>query len=287
MPIKHIVSFSGGAASFVAAHLAVEKYGRENVLLVFCDTLIEDPDLYRFIEEGSRALGCELLRLADGRDPWEVFRDVRYQGNTRTAHCTVELKGKTFARWLAATYQPSECVLHFGFDWYEEHRLKEARKNWDPYLCEALLGAPPYLSKAQVHQIIDDYDIELPRLYGMGFVHNNCGGFCVKAGQSHFANLLEKLPEVYTRHEKEQERLMEAVPTVRPFLRIVRNKVTHYLTLKQYREHLERGGEFDPSEIGGCGCFSDASCSVQSIIATDRPPEWESDWDTWRAFILS
>jgi hypothetical protein len=267
---KHIVSFSGGAASFAAAHLAVESYGKENVLLVFCDTMIEDPDLYRFIEEGAAALGCELIKLQDGRDPWQVFKDRKCQGNTRMAHCTVELKGKVFAKWLTSTFTPEQCVLHFGFDWTESHRLVEAQKNWAPYICSAVLCDPPYYSRQQVFQMVDDYDIELPRLYGLDFAHNNCGGFCVKAGQAHYANLLAKLPEVYAHHEAKQEQLMIELPTARPFLRLVRNKVTNYLTLRQYREHLQSGGEFAEFEVGGCGCFSDASAGgIDALIASD------------------
>lgn len=268
--MKHIISFSGGAASFAAAHFIVEQYGPENVLLVFCDTTIEDADLYRFVEDGAKALGCELLVLRDGRDPWQVFKDRKYQGNTRTAHCTVELKGKVFARWLAGAYQPNECVLYFGFDWSEAHRLDEARKNWAPYQCEAPLCGPPYLNRGQVFQILDDYDLEVPRLYRLGFAHNNCGGFCVKAGQAHYANLLRALPDVYARHEEAQERLMAELPTARPFLRMVRDKKTHYLTLREFREHLEAGGETLEFDFGGCGCFSDASSrGLASLIATD------------------
>lgn len=261
----HIVSFSGGAASFAVAHLVAERYGRDNTILVFCDTLIEDPDLYRFIAQGADALGCKLIKLRDGRDPWQVFLDNRYAGNSRTAHCSVDLKGKTFARWLDKNFTPDQCVIHFGFDWTEEHRLVKARKNWAPYECEAVLCGPPYLSRQQVFQIMDDYDIDPPRLYEMGFVHNNCGGFCVKAGQGHFANLLAKLPHVYMRHEYEQQQLFKDLPTAKPFLRVMRNKQLYYLTLRQFREWLERGGEFDQHEQGGCGCFSDA---CESGIAT-------------------
>lgn len=290
---KHIVSFSGGAASFAAAHLVAEKYGPGNVILVFCDTRIEDWDLYRFVEEGAKKLNCELVRLQDGRDPWQVFKDRKYQGNTRTAHCTVELKGKVFARWLTENHKPDDCVIHFGFDWMENHRLTEAKKNWEPYTCEAVLCDPPYLSRQQVFQIIDDYEMELPRLYELGFSHNNCGGFCVRAGQGHYANLLEKLPDVYAYHEGRQERLMTELPSARPFLRIVRDKKTYYLTLRQYREHLESGGEFVPHEIGGCGCFSDASsCGLPALIATDggnsdNAPFDAAEWDVWRSYVLS
>lgn len=295
--MMHIVSFSGGAASFAVAHFLVEKYGRENVLLVFCDTLIEDGDLYRFVVEGAaKVMGVEcsgdLLRSAttvpevyedgrvdhlialasnacneipglvwrtDGRDPWQVFKDRKYQGNTRTAHCTIELKGKIFARWLAQSYKPGGCVLHFGFDWSEAHRLDTAINNWNPYTCEALLCKPPYLSRSQITQIIDDYDIELPRLYKMGFSHNNCGGFCVKAGQAHFENLLRKIPDVYAHHEAKQEELMQVLPTAKPFLRMTIEKKLNYMTMREFRQHLQAGGGFNNTDRGGCGCFSDAS----------------------------
>lgn len=265
-PKKHIISFSGGAASFAAACLAVEKYGRENVMLVFCDTMIEDADLYRFIGEAVAALGCEFVHLKDGRDPWQVFADNKYQGNTRLAHCTIDLKGRVFARWLTSNFGPADCVIHFGFDWSESHRLDGARNNWAPYTCEALLCHPPYLSRQQVFNFLDDHDIEPPRLYEMGFSHNNCGGFCVKAGQAHFKLLLEKLPEVYAHHEKKQEQLLEVLPNAKPFLRMKVNKKLNYLTLREFREHLERGGEHEAWDRGGCGCFSEGGDQVQEIV---------------------
>ena len=47
--MKHIVSFSGGMGSFAEAKSCVDKFGKENVSLLFADTLGEAPDLYRFI----------------------------------------------------------------------------------------------------------------------------------------------------------------------------------------------------------------------------------------------
>jgi hypothetical protein len=46
--VKHIVNFSGGACSFWAAHRVIQKHGKENVILLFADTMIEDEDLVRF-----------------------------------------------------------------------------------------------------------------------------------------------------------------------------------------------------------------------------------------------
>ena len=47
----HIVSFSGGMGSFAEAYYCVQEFGKENVVLLFCDTLTEDPDLYRFVDD--------------------------------------------------------------------------------------------------------------------------------------------------------------------------------------------------------------------------------------------
>lgn len=250
-----IVSFSGGAGSFVSAVRAIKKYGKENTILVFCDTTIEDHDLYRFIAESSKKLEIPLIKLKDGRTPWDVFRDKRYQGNTRTAHCTIELKGKMFRRWLDQNYTPDSCVLVFGFDWTEGHRHATAEENYKEFECWSPLLEAPYLDKTDTLNIIESYGIDIPRLYKFGFSHNNCGGFCVRAGQEHYRRLLMFLPEVYAHHEREQEQLMRDLPTAKPFLRKTIDGELRYLTLKQFREMIEAGDQHDELDFGGCGCF--------------------------------
>ncbi|MEK5358187.1 hypothetical protein [Paenibacillus sp. FSL L8-0709] len=54
-----------------------------------------------------------------------------------------------------------------------------------------------------IYNIIDNdkalkkHNILQPRLYDLGFTHNNCAGRCVKAGQKHFRTLRETRPEVF------------------------------------------------------------------------------------------
>lgn len=265
--IKQIVSFSGGAASFAAAVELIWKYPKEDILLVFCDTLIEDEDLYRFIDEAAEKLGLPLIKLCKGETPWEVFERKKYQGNSRIAHCTTELKGKMFAEWLSKNYKPDECVIHFGFHYSELDRLETARYNWQPYKCEAPLCWRPIKPYSYTMQVIEQHGIKIPRLYEMGFTHNNCGGFCVKAGQAHFANLLETMPERYKFHEEKQEELMLKVPNVRPFLRMTVNGKLEYITLRQYREYLQAGKSYNVNETGGCNCFSDTSAKgIEQIL---------------------
>jgi hypothetical protein len=95
--------------------------------------------------------------------------------------------------------------------------------------------------------------IEPPRLYAMGFPHNNCGGFCVKAGQAQFALLLRTMPDRYRYHE-EQEEAMRVVVGNHSILSDRTGGTRKPLSLKRFREIIERQGAFDRDEWGGCGC---------------------------------
>ena len=51
--MQHVVMFSGGAGSWMTAKRVAEKHGTDNLILLFADTLIEDEDLYRFLDEAA------------------------------------------------------------------------------------------------------------------------------------------------------------------------------------------------------------------------------------------
>ena len=257
--MKHIVSFSGGLGSWMCAKRVAEKYGTDDLCLVFTDVLIEDKDLYRFLPEAAADVGGQLIWLKDGRDPWDVFREKRYIGNTRTAHCSEELKSKPFYNWVDdfIASNGDEVVIYLGIDWTESHRLDNARKRRPQYIIEAPLCERPLLTKQQIWYELGLTGIELPELYKKGFDHNNCGGCCVKAGQGQWARVLKEMPERYAEYEKRQEDLMQDIPTTRPFLRMTINKKMNYLSLRDFRKHIEADAQVDMYDIGGCGCFLD------------------------------
>ena len=87
--VKHIVMFSSGIGSWAAARRLVETVGTSDVTLLFADTLIEDEDNYRFLHEAASDIGAELVIVADGRTPIEVFRDVRFSATRRVAPCRI------------------------------------------------------------------------------------------------------------------------------------------------------------------------------------------------------
>jgi 3'-phosphoadenosine 5'-phosphosulfate sulfotransferase (PAPS reductase)/FAD synthetase len=138
-----------------------------DITLVFCDTKIEHPSLYRFLDESAKALNLPLVKLTDGRNPWEVFRDVKFQGNSRIAQCSRILKRKAMKKYLDGL--PWKPTLVLGIDYEEEHRLKEAQKNNAGYRVIAPLCDAPYLSRLVRREMLKVYNLERPVLYNGGF----------------------------------------------------------------------------------------------------------------------
>ena len=253
--MKRVVSYSGGLGSFMAAKLTVERHGTENVQLVFTDTKTEDEDLYRFLLETSMRLSVELEILADGRNIWEVFQDVKFMGNSRIDPCSRVLKRELFRNWIDEKYGPGGCVIVFGIDHRESHRMTAIASRWAPYQCEAPLCAEEF-SKEDILNALDLLGIAPPRLYELGFPHNNCGGFCVKTGQKQMALLLQKLPERYKWHEEQQEKLFLSIGKRHGFIRKMVDGEIKYLGLKEFRELVERNAQVDQYAEEGCGCFT-------------------------------
>lgn len=252
--MEHIISFSGGIGSYCTARRVVDKYGPESVTLLFADTLIEDEDLYRFLEDAKRALGAKFVRLCDGRTPWEVFKDERFLANSRIDVCSKILKRNLIDSWIKANYTPEECRIYVGIDWNEEHRYLRLAPRKLPYIYLAPMLEPPLLLKEQMLDLLKADGIEPPRLYRMGFAHNNCGGFCVKAGQGHFKRLLTHMPERYKEHEEKEQEFQRFIGQPVTIMRKMKDGVKFNYSLKQLRQDVQCGEQIDEFDIGGCGC---------------------------------
>ena len=253
---KAIAMFSGGVASWVAAKRASQKYGVANTTLLFADTKGEDEDLYRFLEEGAANIGAPLVRIAEGRTIWEVFRAERFLGNARIDPCSKILKREVLDAWVEANCDPLETVIVHGFDWSEGHRFQRMLSYGGKWQREAPLLEPPYLNKAGLIALCRAEGLEPPRLYAMGFQHNNCGGGCVKAGQAAFAQLLRVMPERYREWEENEEAIRAHLGKDVSILTDRTNAERHPLTLREFRERKQAGGQHDLMDWGACGCFS-------------------------------
>lgn len=241
----HVAMFSGGASSAYVAYHIVQKYGKENCVLFFTDTLWEDIDNYRFMEEVAEYIGMEITYRIDGRTPEEVFHDVRFLGNSRMAKCSEELKVRQTLIYLEELRDEHnlEPILYFGIGPHEQHRAINLQNFYEHNPIEPIATRFPmietFTEDLDTKKIIrDEWKIALPRMYGFGFSHANCAGRCVRGGLGHYALLYKVWPEQYAEQEAMEERFRKKFDKDVSILK--RNSKA--FTLREYREMMERDG---------------------------------------------
>lgn len=257
--MRHVVMYSGGLGSWGAAWRVRQEEPGAEITLLFADTQIEDADLYRFLHEGAMVLGLGVTRICEGRTPEQVFRDVRFLGNNRVDPCSRVLKREPLRKWLEDNCDPADTNVYLGMDYTEYHRFERALKYWAPWNVCAPLCVAPFPDKASVSAALASYGVRPPRLYEMGFAHNNCGGGCVKAGQAQFAHLLKMIPDTFMEWERMEEGLRDELGDV-SILRDRKGGVTTPLTLAALRERIAKQPQtIDMFDWGGCGCMEEPS----------------------------
>jgi hypothetical protein len=251
-----VVMFSGGIGSYCAARRVVDRHGPSGVTLLFADVAMEDEDTYRFVPEAAARLGVELVTLRDGRTPWDVFNEVRFLGNSRVDPCSRALKREPMDAWVEANREPAETALVYGIGWDEEHRFRTLAARRAPWACEAPMCDPPFLSRNGMLDVLRADGLEPPRLYALGFPHNNCGGFCVKAGQESFRLLLATMPARYAEHEAREEAIRATLGADVAILTDRRgDNKKKPMTMRAFREAVERGDPTDLFDFGSCSCL--------------------------------
>ncbi|MST97593.1 hypothetical protein FYJ85_11140 [Victivallaceae bacterium BBE-744-WT-12] len=187
--MKHIVCYSGGIESALAAIEVVRKYGRKNVILVnhnIC-TEAEDPDIkdYKYNIADYLGLNIEFVTAQETfphLDPIKTCIEIRaFKVGKGRELCTAKLKTEPFMRWLSTHYRPDECVIYYGFTSFENNRC--ARR------IEAMCKAGWRLDFPLLwwdRTIYDTAEIGIPRPeHYQIWQHGNCIG-CLKAGWLHW-----------------------------------------------------------------------------------------------------
>ena len=254
--VKHIVSLSGGIGSYITLKRVLERFDKENVIAVFCDTLYEDGDLYRFLENIEKKFDLKIVRLSAYKTPLQLQIEDGFIYNSRVANCSKILKSKVFNEWLELNYKPNECILYMGIDWSEAHRCDAITKKYMPYKVEYPLCNEMHFKNEYLDELKED-GIKIPRLYKIGLTHNNCGGRCVKAGIGHWLQLLEM----------DRNRFLEAENDEIALQRLIGKEYTHLkrggkpYSLHQLRIDKERQltiFDFEEcNDFGACSCFSE------------------------------
>jgi len=267
MTSQHIVNLSGGACSFWAADRVANRYGTDNMVLLFADTLIEDAELYDFNAWTSERFGVPITRVSREITPWQLFRQQGMIANNRYPICSVMLKREPLDEWFRLHCTPKNSlfaepdIAYVGLDWTETHRLESLRREkpqWE--WCAPMLEWKPIWDKNKMVCELEKLGWS-PRAYRDGFPHNNCGRRCVRAGITHFIHLYKTDPDAFLDWENE-ERVTRIEFAKRGIssgdfsvLKDRRGGVTKTLTFEQLRQRiLDNDPSLPKDDWGGCGC---------------------------------
>lgn len=204
-----VVWFSNGAASAVAAHLTLKKYGN------FCDVRIvnnpiieEDEDNLRFGKDVAAWLGRPLVFHGNPKFPhcsavkiWDQRGAMVFP---RGAPCTVH--GKKEAR---QDYERLHKV-----HWHVLGFTSEERGRYDRFVLTERSNVLPILidagmTKDDCAAILLADGVALPRVYAEGYPNANCIG-CVKATSPTYWNLVRTTRPVVFEERAEQSRRLGA-----------------------------------------------------------------------------
>lgn len=267
--MKYLSNFSGGACSFWALKREIERHGKDNVVPIFADTLIESADLYEFNSRVEQTLQIGIRRICVGLTPWELFRREGLIGNDRFPICSTKLKREPLNEWMQQHYEMVEeqgnflyeaATVSLGFDWTESNRVSDFQAQWPLWRLSAPMIEAPFWDKCRIIEETVNLGFKRPLLYELGFPHNNCGGACVKAGISHFVQLYYRLPAVFFQWRDEELKTQQDFK-VRgisswefTILKDRRGGTVKPLSLASLEQRILAGETFDRFDWGGCGC---------------------------------
>lgn len=210
---RAVVWYSDGAASAVAAKMAVAKYGA-GCVVVKCDTTgDEHPDNLRFRRDVEAWIGRAVTLIhSDKYDGVDAVFERRTQDGSKPQHgrfmagiqgaiCTTELK-----KLVRYAYQRPDDIHIFGYTSDEARRIATFEDNNPELTCDWILRDGG-VDKKDCHRILREAGIKGPAMYVLGFDHNNCIA-CVKAtSAAYWARTRRLFPEVFARRAKQSREI--------------------------------------------------------------------------------
>jgi hypothetical protein len=207
---KVIAWWSGGITSAVTCKICIDTYGVENVRVIFIDTFNEDEDTYRFKKDCEVLYGKEIETITLIGDKYNSIQDVWIKHKSLNvangAICSSELKRRVREKWQKNNEYDLQA---FGFEIEEINRAKSMKLNHSkakPIFPLLLFG----YSKKDCIKIIEDYGVEIPRMYHLGFHNNNCFKTgCVQGGIGYWQKIRDEYPDKFNAMADMEHKLTE------------------------------------------------------------------------------
>jgi len=231
--MKHIVLFSGGAASSYCAYLVLQKYDKKDIILLHTPTHSEDKDSDRFRKDVSNYLNTPITEENYGMNIWELIDHKKHIPGQFMPFCTQVLKMQMTERFLKKIND--DFVLYIGYSKNEWRRVQKT------YARNLNIGRkvvfPVFeagISDKEIKHIIQNsWGIKLPEAYKY-LKHNNCIP-CFKAGKAEWKLYWLHYPKEY---EKAMQKEKEIGYTV-----------FKDCTLEELAEKFRHNKDFEDSQI--------------------------------------
>lgn len=199
--IKCVVPVSGGKDSQACLKLAVEKFGAEYVVGMFCDTAFEHTLTYKHVERMKTLYNVRIITLQEGNVYDKIRKTGRFPSDI-ARFCTDQLKisvGKKFYNQLSLLQGQGFEVwygMRLGESWQRSERYKNHNEAslYPPH--EIMVNKyPKYLHKQGVsmrlpilkweeEDVFDFLGEEVNQLYKNGFERVGCFP-CLAAGDKY------------------------------------------------------------------------------------------------------
>jgi 3'-phosphoadenosine 5'-phosphosulfate sulfotransferase (PAPS reductase)/FAD synthetase len=184
---RHILSLSGGKDSSALAVYMKDRV--PEMEYVFCDTRMELPETYEYLDKLEAFLGKPIVRLnADrGFDHWlKVYGN--YLPSTRMRWCTRQLKLKPFEEYVGE----EPVVSYVGIRADED---REGYVSTKPNIRPVFPFKEDGVTRADVFRLLQEAGLGLPKYYEWR-TRSGCY-FCFFQRKSEWMGLLRNHPDLF------------------------------------------------------------------------------------------
>lgn len=202
-----VVWFSNGAASAVAWHEAVRRYGDICEVVAVNNPIVEeDADNKRFARDVAEWVGGEIVFWTNPRfehgSAVKVWDQRKAMSFPRGAPCTDHLKKEARQNY----------EKHHRVDWHVFGFTADERKRHERFVLTERENVLPVLIEAGItkddcYDIVRGAGLVLPLVYRLGYPNANCIG-CVKATSPTYWNHVRKVhPDVFRQRAEQSRRV--------------------------------------------------------------------------------
>ena len=207
--MKHVVLFSGGAASSYVAYLLTQdkEIEKKDIVFLHTPTLSECEDSEKFRLKVARYLKIPMTVWGRGEDIWDVIERNNAIPGQFMPFCTQQLKQQMkeeYYKYLKSIGEDFTEYVGFGIDEWQRMQKAVARAESIGRKVRFPLIEQRIKSEDVKRIIRDEWGIELPSAYKT-LKHNNCIP-CFKGGKGYFYDVYKNYPEQYWKAAEMEEK---------------------------------------------------------------------------------